>query len=106
MTHTATCSPYTTKKEANRQAKKIIGKAPNPNPEFGDCDDEITFNENLSILLLKEFLTFLGWQKVVIKVEANVDVKELVGYTERREHADIIMNLMWEVMSYWFLYVI
>ena len=35
-----------------------------------------------------------------------MDVKELAGYTERRERADTIVNLMWEVMSYWFLYMI
>lgn len=101
-THTATCSPCTIKKEANRQAKKTrnIGN-PTPIPEYVN-DDENT----LSILPLKEFLTFLGRQKDIIKIEANVDVRELVGYTDRRERADSIVNLMWEVMSYRFLYVI
>ena len=90
------------KKEANRQAKKIIGKMPNPNPESDGSYDE-NMNKNLSILPLKEFLTFLGQQKDIIKVETNVDIKELAGYTERRESADTIVNLMWEVMSYRFL---
>jgi hypothetical protein len=102
--HTATCSPCTTKKEANRQAKKLIGKVTDPNSESdGGYDDENAFSENLSILPLKEFLTFLGRQKDIIKVESNVDVKDLAGYTERRERADTIVNLMWEVMSYRFL---
>ena len=90
------------KKEANRQAKKIIGKMPNSNPESDGSYDENT-NENLSILPLKEFLTFLGRQKDIIKVETKVGIKELAGYTERRERADTIVNLMWEVMSYRFL---
>ena len=68
-THTATCSPCTIKKEANRQAKKIIEKTPNPNLESelsddGGYDDDNMFNKNLSILPLKEFLTFLGRQKM------------------------------------------
>jgi len=54
---------------------------------------------------MKEFLTFLGRQKDVIKVEANVNVKELTGYKERREHADAVVNMMWEVMSYQFLHI-
>jgi hypothetical protein len=56
----------TTKKEANRQAKKLIGKVTDPNSESdGGYDDENAFSENLSILPLKEFLTFLqvGQQK-------------------------------------------
>ena len=106
LLHTATCSPCTTKKEANRQAKKLIGKVPDPNPEsdgHSGYEDENAIGENLPILPLKEFLTFLGRQKDIIKVDTNVDIKELAGYTERRERADTIVNLMWEVMSYRFL---
>jgi len=60
-------------------------------------------DESLSVLPRNKFLTFLGRQKDVIKVEANVNIKDLVGYTVRREWADAIVNLMWEVMSYQFL---
>jgi hypothetical protein len=91
------------KKEANRQAKKSLGQVQNPKSN-GDTDRG-TSDETLSVLPLKEFLTFLGRQKDVIKVEANVNVKELTGYKERRERADAVVNLMWEVMSYRFLYV-
>jgi hypothetical protein len=100
-THTATCSPCTIKKKGNRQAKKNLEKVQNPETD-GDQDAS---DESLSVLPLNEFLTFLGRQKDVIKVEANVNIKDLAGYTVRRERADAIVNLMWEVMSYRFLCV-
>lgn len=48
-------------------------------------------------------LTFLGRQKDVIKIKANVNTKDLVGYAVRKEQADANVNLMWEVMDYRFL---
>jgi hypothetical protein len=100
-THTATCSPCTIKKKVNRQAKKNLEKVQNPETD----EDQDASDKSLSILPLNEFLTFLGRQKDVIKVKANVNIKDLAGYTFRREQADAIVNLMWEVMSYRFLCV-
>jgi hypothetical protein len=53
---------------------------------------------------LKDFLVFLGRQKDVLTVEASITVGELSEYVDRRKRADAIVNLMWEVMSYRFLY--
>jgi hypothetical protein len=71
------------------------------NPET-DGDQDVS-DESLSVLPLNENLTFLGRQKDVIKVKANVNIKDLAGFTVRRERADTIVNLMWEVTSYQFL---
>jgi hypothetical protein len=80
-THTTTCSLCTIKKKGNRQAKKNLEKVQDPETN-GDQDAS---DESLSVLPLNKFLTFLGRQKDVIKVEANVNIKDLVGYTVRRE---------------------
>jgi hypothetical protein len=56
------------------------------------------------VLSLKDFLVFLGRQKDVLTVEASITVGELSEYVDRRKRTDAIVNLMWEVMSYRFLY--
>jgi hypothetical protein len=44
-------------------------------------------------------------QKDELKIEANVAMGELLEYMDRRKHADAVINLIWEVMSYRFLCV-
>ena len=47
------------------------------------------------MLPLKEFLTFLGRQKDMVKIEANVNIGELAEYADRRKRTDAIVSLMW-----------
>lgn len=89
-THHNMFSLHDKERKNNRQAKKNLEKVQN-SENNGDQD---VSDESLSILPLNEFLTFLGRQKDVIKVKANVNIKDLAGYTVRRERADAIVNLM------------
>ena len=105
-THTATCAPCTGKKRAHRAANKSAVKARDPDSDCNsDKEAAVSTGHDLPPLPLGEFLTFLSRQKDAIKVKANVTLGELSEYLDRREHADALVNLMWDVMSYRFLCV-
>jgi hypothetical protein len=101
--HTTTCFPCTEKKKAHRQKQRQKFDRDSDEPR---SDEEAPSDQILpGVLSLKDFLVFLGRQKDVLTVEARITVGELSEYDDRRKRADAIVNLMWEVMSYRFLYV-
>jgi hypothetical protein len=51
-------------------------------------------------------LTFLGQQKDLVSIEANIGIGGLFGFPDQRKWADAITSLMWEVMNYRFLSVL
>ena len=106
--HTSTCFTCTEKKKAHRQKvqKQKLGQKFDLDSDEPLSDEEAPSDQILpGVLSLKDFLVFLGRQKDVLTVEARITVGELSEYDDRRKRADAIVNLMWEVMNYRFLYV-
>jgi hypothetical protein len=101
----STCFPCTEKKKAHRQSKKIHRQCQKDDHDSDERSDEDmpSTDQNLSVLSLNDLLAFLGRQKDTLRIEASITVGELSQYGDRWKCVDAIVNLMWEVMSYWFL---
>ena len=105
--YTSTCVPCTEKKKAHRQSKKIHRQHQKNDQDSNEQSDEDvpSTDQILSVLSLNDFLAFLGRKKDTLRIEASITVGELSQYGDRQKCADAIVNLMWEVMSYRFLYI-
>jgi hypothetical protein len=97
------CSPCMEDKKKWRQGKSSSSRNEIiPSTSELDHDTELG-NGDLSELVLGDFLSFLGRQKDEVKIEACVNVGELSVGLGRRERADALAHLMWEMSNYRFL---
>ena len=103
--HTSTCSPCTEKKKAHRQRNRQESQRDDPDSDGPSDEEAPTGSGEQNLPAMKDFLAFLGRQQDTLRVEASINIRELLEYKERRKRADALANLMWEVMNYRFLCV-
>lgn len=101
-THTKTCYICDARKKGwDKENRPKQGQNKGVDAE---TDDMVELPDSrLSELELSDFLAVLGRQQDTVSLEANVNIQQLKG--ERREKADALAQLIWEMMNYRWLCV-
>ncbi|KAF9234316.1 hypothetical protein BU15DRAFT_52759, partial [Melanogaster broomeanus] len=104
-TPSGTCLGCKTRKSVWKGRQDSKGKQ-DKDSDNSDCDDITgTTSEDLNLMSLTEFLTFLQVQGDCLDLEARVDLSPIQPNLngDKKLLADKLAKLVWDVMNYWWL---